>query len=60
MKIKTIKNHRKYPSCERIPMLLEKALRSAGTHFFMRLQKEQQTDNKKNSIITWQKTISKQ
>ena len=44
--MKTIRNQLKYLIVVRSPLLQYKELRTAGSLFFMRLQKEQQIDNK--------------
>ena len=49
--MKTIRNQLKYPIGVRLPMVLQKELTTAGIQFFMRLQKEQQIDNKQK--INW-------
>ena len=49
--MKTIRNQLKYPIVVRLPMVLPKELTTAGILFFMRLQKEQQIDNKQK--INW-------
>ena len=55
--MKTIRNQLKFPIGVRVRMLLLKELRTALIQLFMRLQKEQ--IDKKKSIKTWQKTLSK-
>ena len=44
--MKTIRNQLKYPLGVTLRILLYKELRTAGIQFFMRLQKEQQINNK--------------